>query len=75
MWFERYIVMCNTRDTIILIKVTIYQKSQYADKGYDIPKSLYADKGFAPLYPGHEPVMLLLHQPACIFTYNPLYMD
>ena len=23
-----------------------------------------ADKGFAPLYAGHEPVMLLLHQSA-----------
>ena len=23
-----------------------------------------ADKGFAPIYPGHEPVMFLLHQPA-----------
>jgi hypothetical protein len=26
--------------------------------------SLYADKGFAPLFTGHEPVMLLLHQSA-----------
>ncbi len=26
--------------------------------GYD------ADKGIAPLFAGHEPVMLLLHQPA-----------
>ncbi len=24
----------------------------------------YADKGFAPIYAGHEPVMLLLHQSA-----------
>ena len=23
-----------------------------------------ADKGFAPLYTGHEPIMLLLHQSA-----------
>jgi hypothetical protein len=26
--------------------------------------SLNADKGFAPLFTGHEPVMLLLHQSA-----------
>ena len=26
--------------------------------------SLDADKGFAPLFTGHEPVMLLLHQSA-----------
>jgi hypothetical protein len=25
-----------------------------------------ADKGFAPMYPGHEPIMLLLHQSAVI---------
>ena len=30
---------------------------------------LYADKGFAPLLTGHEPVMLLLHQSALIFMY------
>jgi hypothetical protein len=24
----------------------------------------YADKGIAPIFTGHEPVMLLLHQPA-----------
>ena len=26
--------------------------------------TLNADKGFAPLFTGHEPVMLLLHQSA-----------
>ena len=25
----------------------------------------YADEGFAPSITGHEPIMLLLHQPAC----------
>ena len=29
-----------------------------------------ADKGFAPLYTGHEPIMLLLHQSAIIYIYN-----
>lgn len=36
----------------------------------------YADKGFAPLYTGHEPAMLLLHKSACtlviyIVWFNP----
>ena len=29
-----------------------------------------AGKGFAPLYTGHEPGMLLLHQPAFILKIN-----
>lgn len=28
-----------------------------------------ADKGVAPLYPGHEPVMLLLHQSAVVYFF------
>jgi hypothetical protein len=28
------------------------------------------DKGFAPLFTGHEPVMLLLHQSAFFFLFN-----
>ena len=31
---------------------------------YIIKWARYADKGLAPLNAGHEPIMLLLHQPA-----------
>ncbi len=33
---------------------------------YQLSYNLYADKGFAPIYSGHEPTMLLLHQSAKI---------
>ena len=33
-------------------------------------KLFSADKGFAPLFAGHEPAMLLLHQSAYIYIYN-----
>ena len=32
-----------------------------------------ADRGFAPLYTGHEPIMFLLHQSAYILKYNNIY--
>ncbi len=30
-------------------------------KNKTVEKKIYADKGIAPKYPGHEPDMLLLH--------------
>lgn len=38
---------------------------------YLLSYSLYADNGFAPISPGHEPSMLLLHQSTFItLKYN-----
>ena len=34
-------------------------------------KNKYADKGFAPIYAGHESAVLLLHQPALQMLHKP----
>ena len=46
----------NKKDGSIEIRKTTH---------YGEEKQFCADKGFAPLFTGHEPVMLLLHQSAC----------
>ena len=55
----------------------LYQLSYNPIITYNIIYKLYnytcnTDKGLAPLFTGHEPIMLLLHQSA-IIQYNILY--
>ena len=54
----------------------LYQLSYSLIRKRDVPDKvkrslLCADKGFEPLYAGHEPVMLLLHQPAFLYYKAP----
>jgi hypothetical protein len=41
---------------------------------YNLKKKKSADKGIAPIYAGHEPVMLLLHQSALATTKIIIYI-
>ena len=44
----------------------LYQLSYNPDILYTYIYIYYTDKGFAPIFTGHEPIMLLLHQSAYI---------